>query len=187
MPISTPPSKPGLKLLLPPVVVATAVASVDFVGIIDATYREYELHWQKVAGGSPLWLRGSSDGGATFLVGSSYSYAGETVHNNGGVSNPMSTGTASIILSGFNNGPPNSIASYGGTSGKIVLSGLADASIYSHANVESTSMTGATAIENYAGSACIQSAVAINALRVLLASGNIPVGSIFSLYGVASS
>jgi hypothetical protein len=158
---------------------ASNAATVDFTTGIDSTYDTYLLTMADVVpqtDATDLYMRVSVDGGANYLAGTTYAYENVGA-NSGSISGTSSAGTTQLLVS-------NSLGTGTGEvlNGNLWLQNLANATVYktihgTHAYLNS----GASVTSRVVG--CIaRTTSAINALRVLMSSGNI--NGTFNLYGV---
>jgi len=174
----------GSLVLLSSQIVTSAVGQVDFTSGIDGTYDEYEIHavGVRVGADSPLNLRISQDGGATWKAGATdYQYFYNIAAAN-------STGTG---------------GGWGGQSTAVILgasnyAGAANANCnyrFSFAIPTSTTlrkwfmgqMVGANPSQNAVatfGGGYVADTNAINAIRLFPNSGVNLLGGTFNLYGV---
>jgi hypothetical protein len=90
----------GTLALISSQTVSSAVGQVDFTAGIDGTYDEYEIHIMgaRVGADSPLSLRISQDGGATWKAGASDYIYQFTYANNAGSGGPIGAATSAIVL-----------------------------------------------------------------------------------------
>lgn len=170
MPISTPPQSPGL-ILLTSQVVAAPVAAVDFTARIDATYEEYWLSFQNLlpSGAAQIYVRTSSDGGATFPSGGAdyFDSTGNVAQITMSIATQISTD-----------------ATHGGASGLIRLMNPAKATGYKALLWEiASARLDLASFSSGRGAGLRKSAAAQNAIRIFADSGNI-VSGLFKLYGV---
>jgi len=167
---------------------ASNSATINFTSLIDATYPEYEIHFQNVipaSDGVDISLRTSSDGGSTFAATSGDYGFTQTGTNDAltpivGGSRTVTGITLSSAITGVSN-----TASYGGLSGKVVLikpSGTASNKHFIFETQTANSTTTGAAI----GSGVRFNTAAINAVRFICSSGNITSGT-FQLFGVRGS
>lgn len=187
---TTPPAvpNPGTPVLIMSQTVSVAVAAVDFTSGIDSTYDEYELVFFgiKVSADANLGLRVSTDGGATFKNGVSDYYYGYAYINitqsNSVFASSGGAGAAYITITGSianATGSPNNV-----TQGRIRFYSPSSTSArkpfqyeawYPHVTLSFSENRGhgTYSIDN----------LAINALRLLVTSGNFTAG-VFKLYGI---
>ena len=160
---------------------AATSATIDFTTGIDSTYDEYVLTVNdlKVAtDGAELYLRISTDSGATFKAGASDYIWGQAVVFGGGGVFAGSAGATHIEI-GANMGN----ASDEGFSGEIYIYNPSSAALHKRINVISSWIAAdANIVGIYASATYITDNDAINALRVLADSGNLTSGT-FTLYG----
>ena len=170
----------GSRVLIQSQTVSSAVAQVDFITGIGATYDEYELQvlGARVSADAQLYIRISQDGGSTFKAGASdyawtwsYSLSTNTGGAQGGAGSAISlasVGSAagcSLNVRAFFAYPTS-------TSLKKMFTGVA---------------TGLTSSSGYMhttfGAAYNTDTNAINAIRFVASTGNIVAGT-FNLYGI---
>jgi hypothetical protein len=159
----------------------SAVASVDFTKYLGNTFDSYRLVMAGVrpaTNGTDLYIRVSDDGGSTFKSGASdYAYATRWDSEAAGGALVASTvDTKLIVLQALSNAAPN------------VLNATIDlyhlASIY-HKTLRGYGYDNGQGKRFEFGGRYQGGTTAINAIRVLMAGGNISNGE-FSLYGLRS-
>lgn len=177
------PTPPGM-VLLSTQTVTTAVASVDFTGLTD-TYDEYVLRIMglKPSADAILYLRTSTDNGATFDAGASdYEW---------GVVGAAGTGRTVVASSGpkafLRISPQNNIRFEAEKSGAqmqidFTRDGPSGYLFFNWRGVASNSEFN-DGVGVFHGAGRRLSATSINAIRLLFSTGNIAVGT-FRLYGV---
>ena len=172
---------PGLTLL------ATATAansvSVDFTSFIDSTFDEYEIHGLGIVGVSNFTavnFRTSSTGGAPFDSGASdYIYGSEGIRNDGVAGSISSTGDTKISIT--DNGGDSTAES---TNFVLKLFQPSNSALETQVLISATYDTGASGrLDNRYGGGKRVSAAIVDAVQILLSSGNISTGE-FKLYGV---
>lgn len=166
---------------------AANVASIDFTSGIDSTYSGYEVHLHSIipATEGALYLRTSTDGGSSFDSGASdYQYVINYVVAGTGTSSVTQNGAAAQILLALTstNGIGNA-ASEPGLSGIIRIFRPSDAT-YCLIRIELVYNDTGGNLRHYTGAGMRKAGANVDAIRFLMASGNITSGH-FALYGVA--
>lgn len=154
--------------------VASAAASVDFTGL-SSDYEFYEIEFHNVTRTGALWVRTSTDNGATFDAGASdyvYAVSGYTAS----VTGTSNTGDAQILC-GLNIG-----ATSGTSNGRLKISGHATSNnkVIS-GQIGAYTSTGPFATVAVWFGARLSSTV-VNAVRLLPSTGTI--SGTFMLFGV---
>lgn len=162
---------------------ATNASSVDFTTGITSTYDAYVLVMTKVVpqtDNTDLYIRGSTNGGGAFLTTNSYAHSRASIDGAGTVAGAGANPTDQIIVRGglgTNTGEHlNAVAYFQNLADTVVYKGVhGTAQIYDSGAAPGTVVFGGTVL----------TASAVNALRVLMSSGNI--NGKFDLYGVRKS
>lgn len=170
-------------------VTASASATVDFTSGLTSTYDVYMIQFVRVfpsADNSTLYLRTSSDGGATFASANSSYQWGYSFTSNAGTASADGSSSASkgqYIVLARNLGNSSNL----GVNGTLYIYAPSVATSYvqfmfqTAAGLTSTFGSGPTS-----GSGYRTAAAAVNAVRFLMDSGNITSGT-FRLYGLKNS
>ena len=165
---------------------ASASASVEFTSGIDSTYDAYMVRGVGVrpsTDASHLFTTVSTDGGSTWLAGTTYTQglkylliSANTVYGE------SSTGASYIRTqtAGTDNTVSTSYLNF-----EHVFNNLADTALYKDVSIRA-SVVGDTDSYSYDGSSIIQTATAVNAIKYAMNAGNISVGK-FYLYGLKKS
>lgn len=154
--------------------VSSAVAAVDLVTGIDASYALYLIELIGVrpsTNGASLWLRTSTDGGSTFNAGAAhYSYT----------TGAGSTGAAQILCQSVATG---NAAEDGGVSGHVHLAEPSNAASMTKlwGDIVSGGITAALTEDRFAGQR--NAADDVDAIRFMFSAGNIAAGR-FRLFGI---
>lgn len=158
--------------------VSSPVASVDFTSGIDGTYDNYVLTIADASSSAfnDLGMQFSSDGGSNY-INTGYTWARSQVQGSGSISNNGST-SASLGLFLHDINSSRYAESF------VHISGL---HLTTAKNIKSNSTIGFSGgIFSETAAASLFTTVNINAIRLLMASGNIETGT-FTLYGIKSS
>lgn len=161
-------------------IVSVAVGSVDFT--LPAGYQAFEIAFDQVrlaTDGSNLWLRGSTDGGATFLAGTQYANAA-TYNNNTATAVGVAENAVSrcLLSGGADNGASDVTVdgryrfTVGSAARRAVF--LGQSSVFD--NLLSVPLA-------WNGTCWIAGGATINAIRLLASAGNISSGT-FTLTGI---
>jgi hypothetical protein len=166
---------------------ASASATLDFTSCISSAYDEYEIELINVLPATDsviLWMRMSTDGGATYDAGATaYRTAGWRFHSGAG-SAAEGASTSRIHCNGID--AVDNASAWGGLTGTVQLFNPSG-SAYKQVSVKSRYLEGTgTVHEEYVGGGTYASATAVNAFRFLFSSGNITSGTI-RVYGVAKA
>jgi hypothetical protein len=165
---------------------ASASATCDFTSGIDSTYDEYILVGIDIVpatDGAVAWLRVSTDGGSSYAAGAGNYQWLQTSTNNGSTGTAASTGDTEIEISQTIDTAANKAFNF-----KLTIYNPAGSSY--HKQIMGTSSYEDNGIgdpEHLTFSGYYEGATsAVNALRVLMSSGDIASGTI-RLYGVKKS
>jgi len=160
---------------------ASNSATLDFTSWYSSTYDEYVIELVNVlpaTNSQDLWFRVSTDGGSTYLTTNTYFYGISYVPNTGASGVTQGSSVAQIILfTAIGNTSAN-----GGLNGTMKLFNPGSASIRKSMTYH-VAANQATAFYMGIGSAVQSGTAAINAFRLLYASGNITSG-VVRVYGV---
>lgn len=162
---------------------ASASATLDFTTAFTSTYDTYQIEIVNLVNATnnvDLWLRVSTDGGATFST-SGYEHIQENNStSNAGISAVSDTAASAVVLFvGIDNSQ-----SYG-TSGRVMLYDPLNASLKKTMTFNLSSVLQAVARRYWiSGSGFWGTTTAVNAVRFMYASGNITSGTI-RVYGLA--
>lgn len=163
---------------------ASASATLDFASLITSTYDRYlvTLHNLLNATNSQhLWLRFSTNNGSTYDTTAIYAYAHNGWSGSSGAAT-ASTAQAQIILTYPANVQVNTTAAYG-LSGHFYLVDPLSTSNYKQVEGAWTSYLGSARLaSNF--NAQYDSTTAVDAFRIMYASGNITSGTV-RVYGIA--
>ena len=165
---------------------ANSDAVVDFTltGWTNSDYEAYCVVYDHVAPETDdvaFWLRTSTDGGSTFAASAgNYDYASWAVNASGGTGAIASTSAAQIVI---HNGVGSS--SNESVSGLVYLFRPSAAS-YGHVWMECNGTSAVPLLSTLAGGGRRLAAADIDAVRFLMASGDIAVGG-FRLYGLRNA
>lgn len=185
MPAYNPPvsDPPGLKLIGLPIDIAAPVAAIDITSRIDATYDEYEIHFQNLTPSASAYMAMflSTDNGATF-AGSAYNYTYNLI---GPASDTTSggSGQSEIRITDATQRISTTVAD-GGASGVIRLIRMASTVLHKHVSYRVEYASGGVTNHNIAGSGRWQSITAVNAVRLAPSAGNWEAGGSLKVYGV---
>lgn len=173
----------GASLVLLETITASNSATVEFSIGINSTYDTYIIKLSgiiPVSNTQTLRMRGSTDGGSTFLTTSIYTFA---------INSTYSDATASVTDKQVNGSTINliddiSFVTTGGVSGSLELYSPSSTALHKQIKIsisgyEST----ADDFKTVEGMCSVSTTTAINALQFYFATGNISSG-IFSLYGI---
>ena len=168
---------------------ASSSASLDFTSCISSTYDEYLFEMIDIipaTDGADFRLAGSTDGGATWVGGTSYRYnvIGSWV-TGGGLWQAGNGSAASISLTGYGSGLPNT-ASKGGYRGSLRLFNPLGTTAGKVVRYNSLAHMSDDNLGDFDGTGEIQTTSAINAIQFIMSSGNIASGTIRA-YGIAKS
>lgn len=158
---------------------AASVAAVDFTQFIDGTYEQYIFELINVVpsiANAKLYLRTSSDAGATFDAASGNYY--ESFFT----AAFSATGAETAIRLG-GAGSLSSTGSDGGITSHVTLFDPSSTTKQKHFHIQSAVSESANLVQQYIGAAMRRSVVAVNAVRFLFSSGDIASGK-FKLYGI---
>jgi len=165
---------------------ASTSASLDFTTCITATYDEYLfelLNLIPATNNVNLWLRMSTDGGATYDSGTNYGWSVNRFSSGGGAFSGGNSGQASIVIDGGGAGDKVSNSSNYGISGSLRLFSPSSTSLYKAASWQTNMFSAASSIQPAYGGGFYLSTTAVNAVRFLFSSGNITSG-IVRAFGV---
>lgn len=160
--------------------VSVAVGSVDFV--LPAGFQAFEIAFDQVrlaTDGASLWLRGSTDGGATFLAGTQYANA--ATYNNAtstAVGFTDAAANRALLTAAADNGASD--VTVDGRYRFTVGSATRRAVFIGQSSVFDNTLSVPVA---WNGTCWIAGGAAINAIRLLASSGNIASGT-FTLTGI---
>lgn len=165
---------------------ASASGSIEFTSGITSTYDAYMVRGVGVrptTDASHLFTTVSTDSGATWLVGTTYTHglkyllvSANTVYGE------SSAGAAYIRTqtTGTDNTVSTSYLNF-----EHVFNNLSDTALYKDVSIRA-SVVGDTDSHSYDGSSIIQTAAAVNAIKYAMNAGSISVGK-FYLYGLKKS
>lgn len=157
---------------------ASTSAELDFTTCISATYDDYQINLLNVlpaTAAQPLFLQMSTNGGSTYDTGSNYSWANNQAAGGGGGATNGSGGDIGIILGP---GQQPTSATDGGLSGHFGFTNPANAAGYKMVTGQSYALDSRDetfAVRNTGGT--YLSSTAVNAFRLIFASGNITSGT----------
>lgn len=163
--------------------VSTAVSSVDFTTGIDSTYSRYIIVADNVlnSAGGNLELEVSDDGGTSYKS-SNYKYHSSRTDSGASTYNGQNSNTAASFL--ITSGTTSAVAAARGFT--IHIHDPSNAATYT--GISGLGVSNDTSLNaqfiNVVGHH--QEAIAINALRFSLSTGNFTAGT-FTLYGIKSS
>lgn len=164
---------------------AAASASLNFAASISATYDEYLIEFLNVlpaTNTTKLFMRMSTNAGATYDAGANYSFAALSSNRFATSTTGADSGAAQIQL--MNSSADNTVAT-GGICGSLRL--FSPGSPTQHKGVRASLMfvTSGT-LESCESSGFYRSLTAVNAFQFLMSAGNIASGTI-RVYGVAKA
>lgn len=160
---------------------AAASATLDFAASIIATYDEYLIELVNLipaTNAASLYMRMSTDGGATYDAGANYSYNVTGLNRFGVGQTGVDSGATQILAtqSGVDN------TATGGVSGSLRLFSPSSTSLHKNVTGQLNSLfTGI--IQTHQISGWYRITTAVNAFRFLFSTGNIALGTI-RVYGV---
>jgi hypothetical protein len=174
-----PTSRPLLNTYSP-----SGAASVDIASQIVATYNVYEIELENIVpatDNAKLILRTDSNNGASFDAGASdYGFSAQVIVDS--VSGTQSDQAhTSIIISGQAGNDTNE-----GVSGLVRIMFLGSATRFPAIKFDTTALNGSSETSFVVGGGHRRSAAAINAVQLLMDSGNITSGTI-RIYGVTKT
>ncbi len=157
---------------------------LQFTTGITSTYDTYILEVSRLvpASNNDIYVQGSTDGGSTWLGAGNYNTSFIIFGPSGSPGLTGNTGDSGYHLAGGNsilNG-----ATEGGTSGSVTLYDPLNSSGYKHLQGNFAFWDSSGVLGGVKGGAFIKTATAINAIRLLAASGNLASGT-GRLYGLA--
>lgn len=170
----------GASLVLIGTTTAVNAATVDFTSGISSTYDDYILVCTKVipqTDNTDLWIRASTDGGSTFLSTNEYDHARNSV-STGATNNPGGGAAAAALI--LQTGLGNSTGEH--LNAVLHFHNLSDTAVYKGVHGTGIFRNQTPAFFSFAAGGMINVTTAINALRLMMSSGNI--NGTFSLYGV---
>jgi hypothetical protein len=164
---------------------ASTSATLDFTTCISATYDEYLIEFVGIVpvSAADLWMRMSTDGGATYDATGIYSYDHQ-LWRAGGVGNSGTSAQTKTLVS-YSGGGSVSTSTTHGLNGNIRLYSPGSTVLYKtvRGQVAYQESSGSFRVGvNYRGA--YESATAVNAFRFLMSTGNIASGTI-RVYGIA--
>src|SRR3990167_5047783 len=168
-------------------VAASATAVLDFTGLSSA-YRQYLLRISRMlpdSNGTTLWVRVSTDGGATYAGDGDYSTAYVRAASTVGVT-AVSTASASGVVILFN--PYSNAFANFPINGEIVIdnpSGIVESKTIRSSLVGPDGAVATPTVVN-AGGSYTASVSAINAIRLVVSAGRIAF-CVASLYGIKAT
>jgi hypothetical protein len=158
--------------------VASPVAAVDFG--LDAGYAEYRIRFRRVrlaTNNASLWLRGSINGGSSFLAGTEYAWASTYPNSTAAAVGANSNAQAQAVISGSAANADSGL-SIAGVYDLDVGTGSLRATLHGR-----SVLFDGTVMLPWQGGASITAGAALNAIRLLASSGTITVGD-FTLEGL---
>lgn len=158
------------------------VPSIDFRGVISDEFRIYRLNLigvRPAADGAKTLLRASINNGATWLAGTEY-FSGR-VSNASSAATPTGAADSSASSLSITDGVGNAVGRF--MCAELTIHRLPTNAITVHWSSTTINETGA--IVNNTGNGLV-SGVNINALQILMATGNIATASAAALFGVRS-
>jgi hypothetical protein len=160
--------------------VATPVSAVDFV--LEAGYADYRIRFRRVrlaTNNAALWLRGSIDGGSTFLTGTAYAWAATYPNNTATAVGGSANAQAQAVISGAAANADSALSIAG-----VYDLDVGSASLRASLHGRSLCFDGVAGVMlPWQGGASIVAGAALNAIRLLASSGTIAVGD-FTLEGL---
>lgn len=161
----------------------SAAASVDITSKISATYSAYLIVFALVPAtdGAALYLRTDSNNGASFDAGAGdYGYCGSESTTTPAVNTHGSASATQVVLAGAVGNATNE-----NVSGQVLLNFIGSATAYPTFNWDSSQLDTSTALRAYAGGGTRRSAAAIDAVQLLMSSGNLT--GVVRIYGIANA
>lgn len=160
-------------------------SGLDLDAAIDSTYDEYVLVGVSVVAasdGNSVYIRTSTDGGTTFQAGTNYAYAGTDVSSGTTIDDVAGTGTAQAQLNSSSMGfATNEFCDF-----TIRIMNPSNTSLPTTFMASMNYYTTANTFRNVNMGFANLNAADVDAIRVLMASGNITSGK-FYLYGISKS
>lgn len=162
---------------------ASNSASLDFATVITSTYDDYLIEFISVipvTNATRLWMRMSTNGGASYDSGANYGYLSVGTNRFTAGNQAADTGGTKIILqsSTMDN------TSTKGFSGYMRLKNPLSTTVHKNTHHEAHITSGGGTLEVITGSGWYLSTTAVNAFQFLFDSGNISSGTI-RVYGFA--
>jgi hypothetical protein len=189
----TPVGADGASKVLLAIYTPSAAASVDITSVLSSTYDTYEIevqHLVPVTDAVSLFVRFDTSNGASFDAGATDYIVASRGLNSGGTSEDASSGgTTAIRVSGGTTGIGNT-ASLGGLNGLIRVCNVNTTSGQKHLEFTTSYYTTGGALISMNGAGASNSATlrdaAVNAVQLLMSSGNISSGTI-RVWGIRKS
>ena len=174
----------GNRVLLSKQTVSTAVASVNFAGLLTSTYDLYEVDLYGVqfsANSIGIAARFSSDGGTTWIATASYNYGGWYTGAQGTAAGAQGVAQTMMWLS---NGLDSIAVVNAALAGRIRISHALSTALYKFLMADTTLQNATIAPARYSGVGSASLTTAMNSIQFLPSSaGNITAGT-FALYGI---
>lgn len=173
----------GTPVLIQSQTISTAVATVDFVTGIDATYDEYELRfWNVRAGttGQNLLMTVSQNAGSTWITTASYAWQ-STFFAATAQTGSNSTADTKMNLytqSGFPISTTNN-----SQMGTVKFAAPSASGLYKQFMIDVAGTTEGTSPMRHVGQAAFLNTGAFNGIRLQVGAGNLASGT-FNLYGI---
>lgn len=174
----------GGDLILLQTLTASASASLDFASWYSSTYDDYEIHFSNIvpASNSVLYVRVSENGGSSYISTNSYTWLAT---GGWGTSTSYSAGEAAV--NAIRAREVNTTLGTGGSyNGRLRIINPAGTSVYKIFQGELQWIDNTLGIVTASWTGIYNSTNAINALQVLMASGNITSGTV-RIYGISKS
>lgn len=162
---------------------ASGSATLNFTGLISATYDEYFFTIQNIVpatDGADLWLRTSTNNGSSFDSGASdYAYAGSRAISGSTANTVVQSNSAAqiVIADGVGN------ATGENTNGKVTIYNPLNTTVYKGIKYETATYSAAPDARTLEGAGFRLATADIDAIMFLMSSGNITSG-VIRMYGV---
>lgn len=163
---------------------AAASATIDFTGL-TSTYHTYMLIGTNIVpatDGSHIYLRTSTDGGATYDAGAgNYRHGRSIVIDNGTIVAAGSTSATEIFIAGSLGNAVGENANF-----NLFLFKPSNSSVYFSCNWDFTTYEQTPRVITGSGGGVRLAAADVDAIRIILSAGNITSGE-FRLYGIKNA
>jgi len=162
---------------------ASSSASIDFTSSINSTYKSYMLRFTNVipvTNAVSFNLTASTDGGSSYIAGTTYEYQSQNlVAGNTTYSASASSGASSLLFASDVGNNTNE----SGISGDIIITNPSSSSLYKAVRGDLIHMNDSVNAQGGVLIAQINTASAVNALRISASTGSILSG-IIELHGI---